>query len=78
LTFYRFTGKYKNKKLTGGNWANVTKTTNQKTIDQKITSMDIWHLALPVNSRRNHGIGTVADRVEVDIVKPTPKGSDCL
>ena len=41
------------------------------TIEQKIIAMDIWHLALPVNSRRDHGIGTVADKIEVVIVKLT-------
>ena len=40
-------------------------------IDEKIIDMDVWHLALPVNSRRDHGIGTVADKIEVVIVKLT-------
>jgi len=33
--------------------------------------MDVWHLALPVMSRRDHGIGTVADDIEVVVVKLT-------
>ena len=36
--------------------------------DETIKQMDVWHLALPVNSRRDHGIGTVADKIEVVIV----------
>ena len=38
------------------------------TLDEKIVAMDVWHVALPVNSRRDHGIGTVADAIE--IVRP--------
>ena len=41
------------------------------TIEQKIIAMDVWHLAIPVNSRRDHGIGTVEDKVEVVIVRLT-------
>ena len=41
------------------------------TIEQKIVEMDVWHLAIPVNSRRDHGIGTVEDKVEVIIVRLT-------
>jgi len=40
-------------------------------LDEKIVAMDVWHLAIPVNSRRDHGIGTVADTIEVVIVKLT-------
>ncbi len=43
-------------------------------IDQKIEQMEVWHLALPVNSRRDHGIGTVANSIEVVIVKLTCEG----
>lgn len=41
------------------------------TIDEKIVAMDVWHLALPVNSRRDHGIGTVADAIEIVVVRLT-------
>lgn len=40
-------------------------------IDEKIASVDAWHLSLPVTSRRDHGIGTVADNMEVVIVRLT-------
>ncbi len=43
-------------------------------IDEKIIAMAVWHLALPVTSRRNHGIGTVAGTVEVVIVRLTAEG----
>ena len=35
---------------------------------EKIIAMDIWHCQLPVNSRRDHGIGTVSDKIDVVIV----------
>lgn len=38
------------------------------TLEEKIIAMDVWHLALPVSSRRDHGIGTVASTIEVVIV----------
>ena len=34
-------------------------------LDQTITHMDLWHLSVPVVSRRDHGIGTVAGACEV-------------
>ena len=40
-------------------------------LDEKIIAMDVWHLALPVNSRRDHGIGTVAHAIEIVVVKLT-------
>ena len=40
-------------------------------LDEKIVALDVWHLALPVNSRRDHGIGTVADAIEIVIVRLT-------
>ena len=40
-------------------------------LDQKITSMDVWHVQLPVKTRRDHGIGTVADKIDVVIVRLT-------
>ena len=38
------------------------------TLDERIVTMDVWHLGLPVNSRRDHGIGTVSNTIEVVIV----------
>lgn len=38
-------------------------------LDEKIVAMDVWHAALPVNSRRDHGIGTVASNVEIVVVR---------
>lgn len=40
-------------------------------LDEKIVAMDVWHIALPVNSRRDHGIGSVSDKIEVVVVKLT-------
>jgi len=40
-------------------------------LDETIVAMDVWHVALPVNSRRDHGIGTVADTIECVIVRLT-------
>ena len=40
-------------------------------LDQKITAMDVWHAQLPVKTRRDHGIGTVADNIDVVIVRLT-------
>ncbi len=43
-------------------------------IEQKIVDMEIWHLSLPVTSRRDHGIGKVENNVEVVIVKLSSEG----
>ncbi|MGI9356543.1 MAG: enolase C-terminal domain-like protein [Rhizobiaceae bacterium] len=43
-------------------------------LDETIVAMDVWHVALPVNSRRDHGIGTVSDTIECVIVRLT---SEC-
>ncbi len=43
-------------------------------IDEKIIAMEAWHLALPVNSRRDHGIGTVANAIEIVVVKLIAEG----
>lgn len=40
-------------------------------ISQQITGFDVWHLALPVTSRRDHGIGSVAGTCEVVILRLT-------
>ncbi|MGI9482065.1 MAG: enolase C-terminal domain-like protein [Hyphomicrobiales bacterium] len=41
---------------------------------EKITDMDVWHVCLPVTSRRDHGSGTVAGNVDVVIVRLTSEG----
>jgi len=46
-------------------------------LDQKITSMDVWHVQLPVKTRRDHGIGTVADEIDVVIVRLTAESGVC-
>ncbi len=38
-------------------------------LQQKITGYDLWHLALPVTSRRDHGIGSVEGACEVVILR---------
>ncbi|WP_137699379.1 enolase C-terminal domain-like protein [Marimonas lutisalis] len=43
-------------------------------LDQKITGFDVWHLALPVTSRRDHGIGTVEDTCEIVVLRLTAEG----
>ncbi len=40
-------------------------------LDQKIVAMDVWHAQLPVKTRRDHGIGTVSDNIDVVIVRLT-------
>ena len=40
-----------------------------RNLDQTITGVGVWHLKLPVNSRRDHGIGTVSDHMEVVVVR---------
>ncbi|MTI00876.1 enolase C-terminal domain-like protein [Roseibium sp. RKSG952] len=40
-------------------------------LNQKITGFDVWHLALPVTSRRDHGIGSVEGTCEVVILRLT-------
>ena len=41
---------------------------------QRITGYDLWHLALPVVSRRDHGIGTVEATVETILLRLTAEG----
>ena len=41
---------------------------------QKITGFDLWHLALPVVSRRDHGIGAVAGSCEIIVLRLTADG----
>ncbi|WP_171120892.1 MULTISPECIES: enolase C-terminal domain-like protein [unclassified Ruegeria] len=38
---------------------------------QKIVGFDLWHLKLPVTSRRDHGIGTVEGSCEVVVLRLT-------
>lgn len=38
-------------------------------LNQKITEFDLWHLELPVTSRRDHGIGTVAGSCEIVVLR---------
>lgn len=40
-------------------------------LDQPITGYDVWHCALPVTSRRDHGIGSVAGSIEVIVLRLT-------
>jgi len=40
-------------------------------LQEKIVAMDVWHVKLPVKTRRDHGIGTVADAIDVVIVRIT-------
>ncbi|MEZ5715741.1 MAG: muconate cycloisomerase, partial [Paracoccaceae bacterium] len=43
-------------------------------LDQKITGFDVWHLALPVTARRDHGIGTVEATCEAVLLRLTAEG----
>lgn len=43
-------------------------------LTQQITGFDLWHLALPVVSRRDHGIGRVEAEVEVVVLRLTAEG----
>lgn len=43
-------------------------------LDDLIIGYDVWHCALPVVSRRDHGIGSVAGAVEVVILRLTTEG----
>lgn len=43
-------------------------------LDQTISDYDLWHLALPVTSRRDHGIGSVEGTCEVVILRLTSEG----
>ncbi|WP_353338943.1 enolase C-terminal domain-like protein [Pelagimonas sp. KU-00592-HH] len=43
-------------------------------LKQKITAMDVWHLALPVVSRRDHGIGSVEGSCEIVVLRLRAEG----
>ena len=40
-------------------------------LDQLITGFDLWHLALPVTTRRDHGIGSVEGSCEIVVLRLT-------
>ncbi|KZL22562.1 enolase C-terminal domain-like protein [Pseudovibrio sp. Ad37] len=48
----------------------------QKIIGQKIVGMDVWHVQLPVNARRDHGIGSVEHAVDIVILRLTAEGGE--
>jgi muconate cycloisomerase len=37
----------------------------------KITDMKLWHLSLPVNARRDHGIGSVEHAIDIVVIRLT-------
>lgn len=43
-------------------------------LDQRITGLDVWHLALPVVSRRDHGIGAVEGSCEIVVLRLRAEG----
>lgn len=43
-------------------------------LDQEIIGFDLWHLELPVTSRRDHGIGSVEGACEVVILRLRSEG----
>lgn len=45
-------------------------------LDQKIVGMDLWHLRIPVVSRRDHGIGTVETACEIVLVCLAAEGGE--
>ena len=45
-------------------------------LDQKITGFDLWHLELPVVSRRDHGIGTVEGACEIVVLRLTAEAGE--
>jgi len=45
--------------------------------DDKIIAMDVWHCQCPVNSQRDHGIGSVLDHIDVVIVQLTSESGLC-
>jgi muconate cycloisomerase len=40
-------------------------------VGQKIIGFDVWHLQLPVNARRDHGIGSVEHAVDIVVLRLT-------
>jgi len=45
-------------------------------LTQKIIAMDAWHCSVPVNARRDHGIGSVEGNVDVVIVRLTSESGE--
>ncbi len=45
-------------------------------LDQTITGFDVWHLSLPVTSRRDHGIGRVEGACEIVLLRLTAEGGE--
>ncbi len=43
-------------------------------LNQKIIAMDLWHLTLPVVSRRDHGIGSVEGACEIVVLRLRAEG----
>jgi len=43
-------------------------------LDQKIIGFDVWHLEVPVVSRRDHGIGTIEGGFEIIVLRLTTEG----
>lgn len=43
-------------------------------LDETITGFDVWHCALPVTGRRDHGIGEVSGKIEVIVLRLTAEG----
>ncbi len=44
---------------------------------QKIVGFDVWHTQLPVNARRDHGIGSVEHVVDVVFLRLSAEGGEC-
>lgn len=42
--------------------------------DQLITGYALWHLSLPVNARRDHGIGSVEQAIDIVVLRLTAEG----
>lgn len=40
-------------------------------LEQKIIALDVWQLALPVNARRDHGIGSVEHSIDIVVLRLT-------
>ena len=40
-------------------------------LSQTIRAMDVWHLVVPVNARRDHGIGSVEHSVDIVVLRLT-------
>ena len=50
---------------------------DEKLDDEKIVAMDVWHCQCPVKSRRDHGIGSVVDHIDVVVVRLTSSSGLC-